>query len=126
MKAYNEEYTLEQYKILKKIYKSNTMTADECRKKFGTKMFQRSFKILRDDAELILDVHDANNVYYEMTVKGINTYFILRENRFDWWKKFLISKWVDIIVAFVTAGITADHWQDIKMFFANLLSAFFK
>lgn len=106
MQAYNEEYTPEQYKILKKIYKSKRLTADECRKKFGTKMFQRSFKILRDDAELISDVHDANNVYYEMTIKGINTYFILRENRFDWWKKFLISKWADIIVSFITAFIT--------------------
>lgn len=106
MKAFGSEYTVEQYKILKKIYHSKTMTAEQCRNKFGTKKFQRSFKILRDDAKLILDVHDTDEVYYEMTVKGINTYFILHESRVDFWKELLLSKWLDVIVAFITAFVT--------------------
>ena len=105
MKAYDCEYTIEQYKILKKIYRSKKITADKCRKIFGEEKFQRSFKVLRD-AKLILDVHNEDGVYYETTINGTNTYFILHEIRVCFWKKLLLSKWLDVAVSFITALVT--------------------
>lgn len=111
MKAYGFEYTVEQYKILKRIYKANGMLPTECENIFGTEKFQRSFKLLVN-AKLINRINKEispgqfQTVNYELTIDGINTYFILHEERVNFWRNILHSKWIDAVVAFATAFIT--------------------
>lgn len=111
MRTFDCEYTVEQYKILKRIYKKHSMLATECKNAFGDEQFQRSFKLLVE-ANLIkridkeISPNQFQTISYELTIEGVNTYFILHEERVNFWRKILHSKWIDVVVSFITAFIT--------------------
>ncbi|MGM9937133.1 MAG: hypothetical protein ACI38A_07290 [Candidatus Ornithomonoglobus sp.] len=120
MEAYNAEYTVEQYRILKRLYCSKKLSAMQCEKIFGLDKYQRSFKVLHD-ADLIHHDHATSEECYELTTLGTNTYFILHEERIKFWKELLLSKWLDVVVAFITAAITSANWATISNWIVCLI-----
>ena len=127
MQAYNQEYTNEQYKILKALYKLKTSTPNYFSKHFGDITYERSFKILVENN--LIKINSYNNsetgTHYELTILGTNTYFILHQEKVKYWKELAISKWSDVIVAFITAAITSSNWPEISTFIENLLAKCF-
>lgn len=132
MQVYGADLTKEHYKLLKFCHGKHHVSFQDMIKKFGLNMIRHNLPYLRTQSFLLQDYHDDNdkirhyfdNVY--ITSLGENAYSLMKEARNNFWKELFLSKWIDIIVAFITAGITADHWQSIKTFVVNLVSALFK
>ncbi len=139
MHVYDCEITREHYKILKACHGKHHVSYEKLADKFCSPhsplsyyRFNNDFSFLRSHDFLLQDDSvDKNGIHHfhdKVCISSIgeNTYSIMREEKLLFWKKLLLQRWLDVVVAFITAGITADHWQSIKVFFANLLSAFFK
>lgn len=61
-----------------------------------------------------------------ITPHGDEYFDLKKAEQRNWLKKMLISKWADVLVAFVTAAITASitsaNWNHIEAFFRNLFT----
>ena len=133
MNVYGHEITNEHYKILKYCHGKHHVSHKNLVNKFCSPKspysfyrFRNNFTFLRSHDFLIQDNYtDANGTHHfedkvYISSIGENTYLIMRDKKVLFWKELLLSKWLDIIVAFITSAITCANWSKIAEFLNNL------
>lgn len=132
MHIYDCEITHEHYKILKFCHGKHHVSYQKLQDKFCSLRrpysyyrFQRDISFLRSHSFILQSCDDTNgsnhyqdNIYISSI--GENTYSIIRTEKILFWKELLLSKWLDVVVAFVTAAITCANWSEIVNFFSKL------
>lgn len=133
MNIYGHEITNEHYKILKCCHGKHHVSYEKLVNKFCSPhspysyyRFHDNFAFLRSHDFLSQDNStDANGIQHfddkvYISSIGENTYLIMKDKKVLFWKELLLSKWLDIIVSFITAAITCANWYEIAEFFSNL------
>lgn len=108
------EITSTQIKMLKKLYKHDGITAEELKKYVNISKHEDAFHELfmfglvkfYDEPITVTEDNVINERRYYITSDGKKCLRLYKDEDTKELKKILVSKWSDILVAFITAVIT--------------------
>lgn len=128
--VFGVEFTKEQYNVLKRIIKYTSISDTVLHNFFTTDTLRRSLDFLEKNHFIShpeyfnpdTGRHEGTGKSYEITDKGVNAFYLICQHKSNYIKDLLLSKWCDILVAFITAAITSANWKNIADFFIRLMT----
>ncbi len=125
MKYFDTELSKQHYKILKFCYGKHHVSYTAMAKKFGSIKLHAPLSYLRTHNMILQEKNpEGSRLTYKdeiyLSALGETAYLNMRDEYMKFWKNILVSKWLDILVAFITAAITSTFWPRLLSFLVSL------